>query len=102
MKTTLKILSLVSFLSLSFASVAHAGEAARQGQVNVSAAAAKSVVAGPAVIHVYSGFAGAKVFVADGDGVPDVVLWIDGNNHSGYMLVYGNFEKHAEFEWPYQ
>ena len=67
MKTTLKILSLVSFLSLSFAGVAHAGEAARQGQVNVSAAAAKSVVAGPAVVKVYSGFSGAKVFVADGD-----------------------------------
>jgi hypothetical protein len=68
MKTTMKILSLVSFLSLSFAGVAHAGEgAARHGQVNVPAAAAKSVVAGPAVVKVYSGFAGAKVFVADGD-----------------------------------
>jgi hypothetical protein len=38
---------------------------------------------------------------ADGDGIPDVVLWIDGNNRSGYMLVYGNFERHAELEWPY-
>jgi predicted secreted protein len=60
MKTTLKILSLVSFLSLSFAGVAQAGEgAARKGQVNVSAAAAKAVVAGPAVVKVYSGFSGA-------------------------------------------
>jgi len=68
MKTTLKILSLVSFLSLSFAGVAQAGEgAARKGQVNVSAAAAKAVVAGPAVVKVYSGFSGAKVFVADGN-----------------------------------
>jgi hypothetical protein len=68
MKTTMKILSLVSFLSLSFAGVAHAGEgAARHGHVNVQAAAAKAVVAGPAVVKVYSGFSGAKVFVADGD-----------------------------------
>jgi predicted TIM-barrel enzyme len=33
--------------------------------VNVQAAAAKAVVAGPAVVKVYSGFSGAKVFVAD-------------------------------------
>jgi|SRR5262252_3144930 len=67
MKTTLKILSLVSFLSIGFAGVAHAGDgAARRGQVNVQAAATKQVAAGPAVIHVYSGFSGAKVFVADG------------------------------------
>ena len=66
MKTTMKILSLVSFLSLGFAGVAHAGEgAARKGQVNVQAAAAKAVVAGPAVVKVYSGFSGAKLFVAD-------------------------------------
>ncbi len=64
MKTT--ILSLVSFLALGLAGVAHAGEgAARRGQVNVQAAAAKAVVAGPAVVKVYSGFSGAKVFVAD-------------------------------------
>jgi hypothetical protein len=68
MKTTMKILSLVSFLSLSFAGAAHAGEgAARKGPVTVSAAAARAVVAGPAVVKVYSGFSGAKVFVADGD-----------------------------------
>jgi len=67
MKTTLKILSLVSFLSFGFAGIAHAGEgAARRGQVNVQAAA-KAVVAGPAVVKVYSGFSGAKVFVAEGD-----------------------------------
>jgi hypothetical protein len=65
MKTTTKILTLVSFLSLSFAGVAHAGEgAARRGQVNVQAAAAKAVVAGPAVVKMYSGFSGAQVFVA--------------------------------------
>jgi len=65
MKTTLKILSLVSFLSFGFAGIAHAGEG--RGQVNVQAAAAKPVVAGPAVVKVYSGFSGAKVFVAEGD-----------------------------------
>jgi hypothetical protein len=65
MKTTMKILSLVSFLSLGFAGVAHAGEgAARRGQVSVPAAAAKAVVAGPAVVKMYSGFSGAQVFVA--------------------------------------
>ena len=65
MKTTLKILSLVSFLSFGFAGIAHAGEGpARRGQVNVPAAAAKAVVAGPAVVKMYSGFSGAQVFVA--------------------------------------
>jgi len=65
MKTTMKILSLVSFLSLSFAGVAHAGEgAARRGQVNVQAATAKAVVAGPAVVKMYSGFLGAQMFIA--------------------------------------
>jgi hypothetical protein len=66
MKTTTTILSLVSFLFLGFAGVAHAGEgAARRGQVNVPAASARTVVAGPAVVKVYSGFSGAKVFVAN-------------------------------------
>jgi hypothetical protein len=65
MKTT-SILSLVSFIALGFAGIAHAGEgAASRGQVNVQSAAAKAVVAGPAVVKVYSGFSGAKVFVAD-------------------------------------
>ena len=65
MKTTMTILSLLSFLSLGLAGVAHAGEgAARRGQVNVQAAAAKTVVAGPAVVKMYSGFSGAQVFVA--------------------------------------
>lgn len=65
MKTTMKILSLVSFLSLGFAGVAHAGEgAARRGQVNVQATTAKAVVAGPAVVKMYTGFSGAQVFVA--------------------------------------
>jgi hypothetical protein len=64
MKTTIKILSLVSFLALGFAGVAHAGDgAARRGQVNVQASATKAVVAGPAVVKVYSGFSGARVFV---------------------------------------
>jgi hypothetical protein len=63
MKTTMKILSLVSFLSLSFAGVAHAGDS--RGEVLVKAATARAVVSGPAVIHVYSGFSGAQVFVTD-------------------------------------
>jgi hypothetical protein len=68
MKTAASILSLVSFVALGFAGTAHAGEgAARRGQVNVQAASTKAVVAGPAVIKVYSQFSGAKVFVADGD-----------------------------------
>src|SRR6185503_3013431 len=55
-----------SILFLGFAGVANAGEgAARRGQVNVQASATKAVVAGPALVKVYSGFSGAKVFVAD-------------------------------------
>jgi hypothetical protein len=70
MKTT--ILSLVSFLVLGVAGVAHAGEGApRRGQVSVQAAATKAVVAGPAVVKVYSGFSGAKVFVADAASAKD-------------------------------
>jgi hypothetical protein len=70
MKTT--ILSLVSFLALGFAGIAHAGEgAARRGHVNVQAAATKAVVAGPAVVKVYSGFSGAKVFVTDAASAKD-------------------------------
>jgi hypothetical protein len=65
MKTATSILALVSFIALGFAGTAHAGEgAARKGQVNVQAASTKPVVAGPAVIKVYSQFSGAKVFVA--------------------------------------
>jgi len=65
---TASILSLVSFLVLGLAGAAHAGEgAARRGQVNLPAAATQAVVAGPAVVKVYSGFSGANVFVADGD-----------------------------------
>ncbi len=64
MKTTTKILSLLSFLSLGFAGVAHAGEgAARRGHAHVQAAA-RAVVAGPAVVKMYSGFSGGQVFVA--------------------------------------
>ena len=62
MKTTM--LALASIFALGFAGVAHAGDgAARRGQVNVQASAAKAVVAGPAVVKVYSGFSGATVFV---------------------------------------
>jgi len=65
MKTT-SILSLVSFLALGFAGVANAGEgAARRGEVIVPAATTKAVVAGPVDVKVYSGFSGAKIFVAD-------------------------------------
>jgi hypothetical protein len=65
MKTT-SILSLASILFLGLAGVANAGEGgARRGQVNVQASASKAVVAGPVVAKVYSGFSGAKVFVAD-------------------------------------
>ena len=68
MKTAASILALVSFVALGFAGTAHAGEgAARKGQVNVQAASTKAVLAGPAVVKVYSLIAGAKVFVADGD-----------------------------------
>ena len=68
MKTAASILALVSFVAFGFAGTAHAGEgAARKGQVNVQAASTKPVVAGPAVVKVYSLIAGAKVFVADGD-----------------------------------
>jgi hypothetical protein len=72
MKTS-SILSLVSFIALGFAGVAHAGDgAARRGQVNVQAAASKAVVAGPVAVKVYSGFSGAKVFVADATSGTDV------------------------------
>jgi hypothetical protein len=74
MNTTLKttILSLVSFVALALAGVAHAGEgAARRGQVNVQAAATKAVVAGPAVVKVYSGFSGAKVFIVNAASATD-------------------------------
>jgi hypothetical protein len=74
MKTTMKttIFALASILALGFAGVAHAGEgAARRGQVNVQAAATKAVVAGPAVVKVYSGFSGAKIFVANAASATD-------------------------------
>jgi hypothetical protein len=67
MKTAASILALVSFVAFGFAGTAHAGEGARKGQVNVQAASTKAVIAGPAVVKVYSLIAGAKVFVADGD-----------------------------------
>src|SRR5262245_33717039 len=68
MKTAASILALVSFVAFGLAGTAHAGEgAARKGQVNVQAASTKTVVAGPAVIKVYSQFSGANVFVADAD-----------------------------------
>src|SRR5690242_1640415 len=60
---TIKILSFVSFLSLGLAGAASAGET--RGQVQVPAAAAKAVVAGPTAIHAYSEFSGAKLFVVE-------------------------------------
>ena len=38
---------------------------------------------------------------ADGDAVPDVLLWAPGYNRDGYILVYGAFSKQAEFSWTY-
>jgi fructose-specific component phosphotransferase system IIB-like protein len=58
---TIKILSLVSFLSLGLAGAASAAET--RGQVQVPAAAAKAVVVGPTAIHAYSAFSGAKLFI---------------------------------------
>jgi hypothetical protein len=58
---TIKILALALSLSFGFAAIAHAGET--RGQVQVTAAAAKAVVAGPTAIHAYSAFSGAKLFV---------------------------------------
>ena len=59
------VVTLVSFLALGSAGLANAREgAARRGQVKVPAATTKAVVAGPAAIKVYSGFSGAKIFVA--------------------------------------
>jgi len=70
MKTA--IFSLVSFLALGLAGAAHAGDAPlRIGHVNVDAAGTKAVVAGPAVVKVYSGFSGAKVFVTDAASAKD-------------------------------
>ena len=61
MKTAASILALVSFVAFGFAGTAHAGEgAARKGQVNVQAASTKAVLAGPAVVKVYSLISGAK------------------------------------------
>ena len=93
MKTTLKILSLVSFLSFGFAGVAHAGDgAARRGQVNVQAAASKAVVAGPAVVKVYSGFSGAKVFVADAASGTDADCAAAAGNAAGAPLAADRIE----------
>ena len=91
MKTT--ILSLISFLAVGFAGIAHAGEgAARRGQVNVQAAATKAVVAGPAVIKVYSGFSGAKVFVADGASATDADCVAAAGRVSGTALAADKIE----------
>jgi hypothetical protein len=93
MKTTTTIktsifLSLASFLVLGLAGAAHAGEGApRRGQVNVQAAAAKAVVAGPAVVHVYSGFTGAKIFVADAAAATDGACTTAAGRAAGSALV---------------
>ena len=98
MKTT--ILSLVSFLALGVAGVAHAGEgAARRGQVNVQAAATKAVVAGPAVVKVYSGFSGAKVFVVYGDhGTPGSSV-ADVIGHDAYPKLVASAVKPGQQQW---
>jgi len=84
---TASILSLVSFLALGFAGTAHAGEgAARKGQVNVPAAAAKAVIAGPAVVKVYSGFSGAKIFVADAASGTDAACAASAGRTTGSIL----------------
>jgi hypothetical protein len=59
---TIKTLALALSLSFGFAAIAHAGES--RGQVQVPVSAAKAVVAGPTVIHAYSEFSGAKLYVA--------------------------------------
>jgi hypothetical protein len=38
---------------------------------------------------------------ADADETPDVLLWTTRYNFDGYVLLHGNFEKLAEFEWLY-
>jgi len=89
MKTT-SILFLASILFLGLAGVANAGEgAARRGQVNVQASAAKAVVAGPAVAKVYSGFSGAKVFVADATSGTDADCAAAAGRATGTTLTFG-------------
>jgi hypothetical protein len=86
--TTTSILSLASLLFLGSAGAAHAGEgAARRGQVNLQAAAAKTVVVGPAVVKVYSGFPGAKVFVADATAGSDADCAAAAGRTAGTTLV---------------
>src|SRR4051812_46773508 len=67
-KTTMKTLSTLTVLSaLAFSSAsAHAADdmAHTRGQVSVSSAAIKAVVAGPVAIHAYSGFSGGTIFAA--------------------------------------
>ena len=85
---TASILSLISLLALGFAGTAHAGEgAARRGQVSVQATAAKAVVAGPAVVKVYSGFSGAKIFVADAGAATDGACTVAAGRAAGSALI---------------
>ena len=85
MKTT--IISLVSFLALGFAGVAHAAEgAASRGHVNVQAAATKAVVAGPALVKVYAGFSGAKIFVAAAASATDADCVASARSAAGVTL----------------
>lgn len=66
---TISILYLLSSLSVGCAGaqLARSGEAAapRRGFVAASGASVKAVVSGPIAIHVYSEFAGGRVFVAE-------------------------------------
>jgi hypothetical protein len=61
--------------------------------VNVQAAAAKVVVAGPAVVKVYSGFSGAKVFVADGASGTDADCAAAAGRASGTALTRDRVEQ---------
>jgi hypothetical protein len=55
--------------------------------VNVEAAAAKAVVAGPAVVKVSSGFSGAKIFVADAAAATDGACTAAAGRTAGSALV---------------
>ena len=37
----------------------------------------------------------------DGDGHSEMIFWTSGENRDGYVLVYDDFAKRAEFYWHY-
>ncbi len=64
-KKTLSTLTVLTALAFGSASAHAADDMARtRGQVSVSSAAVKAVVAGPVAIHAYSGFSGGTIFAA--------------------------------------